>query len=238
MIKIGICDDMAEEVRKQKAMVERIAERLGENMEVHVFEEGEELLQDIQTYGHMDILFLDIEMEGKSGLDIARSIRETDFQTILIFISAYDQYCKSLIEVQPFAFLDKPVTEYDLEEILKKVLRVRFAEHERFLFSYQKHRYSIPMHKTMYLESIGRKISIHCIEEHYQFNGKLNEVESEISKARIRFARIQVSYYVNLNYIKEWNYDSIKMDDGTEISISRKYRKAMKQFYMGMLERE
>ena len=63
-------------------------------------------------------------------------------------------------------------------------------------------------------------------------------MESEISKARIRFARIQVSYYVNLNYIKEWNYDSIKMDDGTEISISRKYRKAMKQFYMGMLERE
>lgn len=238
MIKIGICDDMAEEVRKQKAMVQRIAEKLGKNMEIHVFEEGEELLQEIQAYGHMDILLLDIEMEGKNGVEIAKSIRRTDYQTVLIFISAYDQYCKELIGVQPFAFLDKPVTEHDLEKVLKKVLRVKFAENDRFLFSYQKHRYSIPLHQIMYFESIGRKIRIHCAVEQYDFNGKLNAVEQEISRLGTKFARIQVSYYVNLNYIKEWNYDSIMIDDGTEIPISKRYRKMMRQYYMGMLERE
>lgn len=238
MIKIGICDDMAEEVRKQKAMVQMIAEKLGENMEIHIFEEGEELLQDIQRYGHMDILLLDIEMEGKNGLDIARSIRETDYQTVLIFISAYDQYCKKLIEVQPFAFLDKPVTEYALEKVLKKVLRVRFAGNDRFLFSYQKHRYSIPLNAIMYFESMGRKICIHCTEATYDFNGKLNDVERELTGKRTKFVRAQVSYYVNPHYVREWHYDRIIMDDGTDIPISRRYRKTMRQYYMDMLERE
>ena len=137
MIKIGICDDMAEEVRKQKAMVQRIAEKLGKNMEIHVFEEGEELLQEIQVYGHMDILLLDIEMEGKNGVEIAKSIRRTDFQTVLIFISAYDQYCKELIGVQPFAFLDKPVTERALETVRKNVLGGKFSEKDRFFFYYK-----------------------------------------------------------------------------------------------------
>ena len=120
MIRIGICDDIVEDIRKQKAMIEGIAKRHGINVDICVYEEGEELLQDIQMYGHMDILFLDIEMEGKNGIETARIIRETDYQTILIFISAYDKYCKKLIEVQPFAFLDKPVSESDLEDVFEK----------------------------------------------------------------------------------------------------------------------
>ena len=238
MIKIGICDDMVEEVRKQKAMVLRIAERLGENMEVHVFEEGEELLQEIRLYGHMDILLLDIEMEGINGLDFSRIIRETDYLTVLIVISAYDQYCKKLIEVQPFAFLDKPVTEQRLETVLRKVLHMRPAENERFTFSYQKCRHSIPLQEIMYFESMGRKIRIHLAEELYFFNGKLSDVEKELASAGVRFVRVQVSYYVNVNYIREWKYDRIIMDDGIDISISRRYRKMMSRQYMEILERD
>ena len=122
MIRVGICDDMLEETIRQKGMVERFGKRFGVNVEILIFEEGEELLQEIQTYGHIDILLLDIEMGGINGIETARIIRETDFQTVLIFISAYDQYCKEMISVQPFAFLDKPVKEKELEIVLKKVM--------------------------------------------------------------------------------------------------------------------
>ena len=238
MIRIGICDDIVEDIRKQKAMIEGIAKRHGINVDICVYEEGEELLQDIQMYGHMDILFLDIEMEGKNGIETARIIRETDYQTILIFISAYDKYCKKLIEVQPFAFLDKPVSESDLEDVFEKALRIRSAENERFLFSFNKHRYSISLHKILYFESIGRKILIHGLEEDYEFYGKLNEVEKRICICKIIFARVQISYYVNLNHIKGWDYDRIIMDNGTEIPVSKRYRKTMSQYYMEMLKRD
>lgn len=189
-------------------------------------------------YGHIDILFLDIEMEGKSGIETAEIIRETDFDTLLIFVSAYDQYCKEMIEVQPFAFVDKPVTESIIEGALRKAMRVLPAKYERFRFSCQKHRYSIPLNRIMYFESMGRKICIHCTDEEYYFYGKLNAVEKEINMLQTKFARIQISYFVNLNFIKEWNYDSVIMDNGTEIPVSKKYRKIMKQHYIALLGKE
>lgn len=235
MIRVGICDDMPEETIRQKGMVERIGKRSGMNMEILIFEEGEELLQEIQSHGHIDILLLDIEMGGINGIETARIIRESDFQTVLIFISAYDQYCKEMISVQPFAFLDKPVKEEELERVLKRVIDIKFAECERFLFFSQKHRYSIPLHQILYFESKGRQICIYCEKEKYLFYGKLNAVEKEIEKSNMKFARIHVSYFINLNHIKEWNYDSVIMDDNMEIPVSKKYRKAMKQHYMEML---
>ena len=90
LIRIGICDDIVEDIRKQKAMIEGIAKRHGINVDICVYEEGEELLQDIQMYGHMDILFLDIEMEGKNGIETARIIRETDYPVSYTHLRAHE----------------------------------------------------------------------------------------------------------------------------------------------------
>lgn len=57
-----------------------------------------------------------------------------------------------------------------------------------------------------------------------------------MAQSQIKFARVQVSYLVNLGYVKEWEFDRIVMDDGTEIFISKKYRKEMKLHYMEILE--
>lgn len=106
MIRIGVCDDMEEEIRRQKSILLRIAEKLDLEMEIRDFWSGEELLEEIENYGSFDIILLDIEMEGKDGIETARCIREKDFSTIVIFVSAHEQYCRKMLEVQPFAFLE------------------------------------------------------------------------------------------------------------------------------------
>ena len=238
MIRIGICDDMLEEIMKQKGMVERIAGKLGFNIEVQIFEEGDELLQYIQRYGHIDILLLDVAMRGKNGIETARIIRETDLQTLLIFVSAYDAYFKEMIEVQPFAFLEKPVAEKKLDKVLRRALDMTAGGNERFLFSSQKHRYSIALAEVMYFESLRRQICIHCTDDTYIFYGKLNAVEKETAGASCKFVRVHVSYIVNLSHIRKWDYDRVVMDDGEEIPISKKYRKEMKYRYIELLEKD
>lgn len=97
MIRIGICDDFREVLQVHKKMTARIMQRIGINAEIRCFLSGEELLCEIDQKGSMDILLMDMEMQGMNGVETARKIRDRDYSVILIFISLYDQYCKEMI---------------------------------------------------------------------------------------------------------------------------------------------
>ena len=86
----------------------------------------------MEQKGNMDIILLDIEMGGINGVETARQIREKDNRAILFFISCYDQYCKEIINVQPFRFIDKPVSEAELESSFKEAFKAMSQKEEIF----------------------------------------------------------------------------------------------------------
>ena len=130
MLRIGICDDLTEQLQIQEEMVRAIVCRMGLNVEIKCFQTGENLLWEIEQKGNMDILLLDVEMSGISGVETARIIREQDSRVALIFISCHAQYCKEIINVQPFRFIDKPVSEIELEHTLKDAIKVMNQKEE------------------------------------------------------------------------------------------------------------
>ncbi|MDZ7742440.1 MAG: LytTR family DNA-binding domain-containing protein [Bacteroidota bacterium] len=73
-----------------------------------------------------DIVFLDIEMPGKSGLDLAREIRDQGIETDIIFTTAFNQHAIEAFKVAAFDYLLKPVDPDKLSETLK-----RFREENR-----------------------------------------------------------------------------------------------------------
>lgn len=82
MIRIGICDDLVEQLQIQEEMVRNIVCRLGLNTEIKCFQSGEDLLWEMEQKGNMDIILLDIEMGGINGVETARRIREKDNRAI------------------------------------------------------------------------------------------------------------------------------------------------------------
>mgnify|MGYP001079400121 FL=1 len=123
MIRIGICDDLVEQLQIQEEMVRNIVCRFGLNTEIKCFQSGEDLLWEMEQKGNMDIILLDIEMGGINGVETARRIREKDNRAILFFISYYEQYCKEIINVQPFRFIDKPVSEEELDRGFREAFK-------------------------------------------------------------------------------------------------------------------
>lgn len=87
MIRIGICEDLEEELKREKVMVQEIMQELGCNVQIVCCLSGEELLCEIESRGDFDILLLDIQMNGRNGVETARIIRETDHKAVMIFIS-------------------------------------------------------------------------------------------------------------------------------------------------------
>lgn len=66
-----------------------------------------------------DLIFVDIEMPAKSGIDLVLEIHENNFYPIVIFISAYPQYAIQSIKINVFDYLLKPININDLNVTIK-----------------------------------------------------------------------------------------------------------------------
>ena len=221
MLRVAICEDVLSELQKQTQIIQSIMARLSKNVKFFCFRSGEELLMETDTTGNMDIVFLDVEMLGISGIETARILRERDSRVILIFVSCHNQYCKEMIEVQPYAFIDKPVSEEKLEKILKRVFETHLNSDDSYCFSYNKRQYNIPLNQIRFFQSD---------------NGKLEEVERNLRKANVKFLRIRKSLLVNTRFIKEYSADRVVLDNGREVEISKNYRDHVRQHYISMLK--
>lgn len=240
MIRVAICEDVFSELQMQEQIIQSIMLKLSKNIKIYCFQSGEDLLFEIDATGNMDIIFLDVEMLGISGVETARIIRERDIRVILIFISCHNQYCKEMIGVQPYAFIDKPVSEEKLEKILKQVLETRLNFCDSYCFSYNKRQYNIPLAQIRFFQSDKRIVRINTIqtnllEQEYLFYGKMEEVEKSIIETDVKFLRIRKSLLVNSQFIKEYSVDKVVLDNGQELEISKGYKSNIRRYYVSML---
>lgn len=229
MIKMGICDDFTEELQIQEEMVRRLVARFGLNVQIECFQSGEDLLLEIEQKGNMDMILLGVKLGGINGVETARRIREKDNRVILIFVSRYDQYCKEIINVQPFWYIDKPVLETELERAFQEAFKVIGQEEEIFEYTYKRVICHISINKIRYFESDKRQVKLYSTEGVSSFYKKLDEVEAQLEQMNIKFLRISKSYLVNLNYVKELRYEKVVMNDGKEFKISLKYKNKMRK---------
>lgn len=89
--------------------------------------------------------------------------------------------------------------------------------------------------KIRYFESDKREINIYSTDGIYSFYKKLDEVEMQIEKMDVKFLRISKSYLVNMNYVKEFRYEKVVMDDGKELRIGPTYKDKIRKSYLEMM---
>ena len=70
-----------------------------------------------------DVMFLDIQMPGLNGLDVARQLLEKDESPALVFVTAFDQHAIEAFKVEAVDYLLKPVDSGQLEQAIQKVRR-------------------------------------------------------------------------------------------------------------------
>ena len=109
-IKIAVCDDEVEICALLEMMLIDIFRDKGMSCEAESFYTGESLCKEFERRKY-DLIFLDIEMDGKSGIDVGRFLRdELGNETVqIVYISAKTEYAMELFEFHPMNFLVKPI---------------------------------------------------------------------------------------------------------------------------------
>ncbi len=226
MYHIGICDDDKIFCAKLEEMIYSAAESLHQKIETEVWYSGESIMWDLEKMSCPDILFLDIELYEKSGIDVGKFIRDgDDYMTHIVYVSSRQEYAMQLFRLQPLDFLIKPILQEQVREVLERSLKQRAQG--KTLFEYQKGGvfYQVPCRDILYFMSSDKKINMVVREGGDEFYGKLKDVSEKLPAG---FIMIHQSYIINSDYAAEYTYETVKMQDGSLLNISKPYRKAVR----------
>lgn len=228
MYRIGICDDDKIFCSQLEDAVYEIFKNIAADVEVEAWYSGEGLRKTLQKGGKLDLLFLDIEMMEMNGVEVGMFIRDEleDLDTHIVYISAKQNYAMQLFKVQPLDFLVKPVSAEQLQEVISRSLRRRKSEDLYFEYQKASSFCRIAIKDILYFSSMDKKVAIMKKDGPEVFYGKLKVIADQLPD---NFIMVHHSYIVNQDHVSEYTYESVCMDNGESISISRPYRKDARQ---------
>jgi two-component system LytT family response regulator len=189
-----------------------------------------------------DLVFLDIRMPGKSGLDLLAEMPEKDFE--VIFVTAHNEYLLQALQFSAVDYLMKPVDEDRLTEAVQRVKkRVRLEKHtgqaETLLYNINKAgsplemRLCLPTLKGFTIIKLEEILYCEAQRSYTIFHLNNNKTimiskplfDYECLLAGTTFLRIHKSFLINLLHIKEYvrgEGGTVVMSNNMEIEVSRR----------------
>jgi two-component system, LytTR family, response regulator len=103
---------------------------LGQSGAVDIVGQAADGVAGLRLVGELrpDLVFLDMQMPGLTGFEVARRMLEADIRVPLVFVTAFDQYAIDAFSVNAVDYLLKPVDRERLEQTLDRVRRRRVSE--------------------------------------------------------------------------------------------------------------
>jgi two-component system, LytTR family, response regulator len=238
MIRVLIADDEA----PARGKLERwVAEQ--PDMQVAGYaEDGLVAAEGIERL-HPDVAFLDIQMPGLSGLEVAAQL-EGSSAPLIVFVTAFDEHAVKAFELNAVDYLLKP---YDKDRLLRALQRVRerlgggresrsaavamaraqTASSERLLVPEGERLQLIDSTSIEWLEAEDNYVQVHTAARRYLLRRTLQDLLMQLGEER--FVRIHKSAAVNLSAIAaltplfKGDYE-VELRNGRALRLSRRYR--------------
>ncbi len=200
--------------------------------------DGEQAMERIQEL-KPDLVFLDIQMPGCSGTEVAQSLAAPEPK--IIFCTAYDQYALEAFELSALDYLLKPVTRARLAKAIEKVrkttptdLPARSAEtlaakghsYPTRLLAKRASRYRvIPQNEVLYFAFEDGLTRLHTADQDFLMDLTITDLENRLNP-RV-FFRISRAAMINLNHVHEVSplpggYAWVTLRNKARLEVSRR----------------
>ena len=225
MFRIVICEDDLSQRELLKGFLYKVFEEIQEDLDLIEFESGEEALLEEVILKGIDIFFLDIQMNGLNGMDVARRIREFDNNVEIIFTTSVLDYVCEGYEVNAYRYMLKPIEYNIFKNNMGKCIENIIKKKNDFLTINDKSKLiKIKFDDILYIETSKRQLIIHTINGHEIIKMSIRKLEKLLNKD---FFRCHNSFIVNLEKINKIDVSDIYINNAT-IPISKHRRKQLK----------
>ena len=232
MIKVGIVDDEQKERDTLREFFHRLQKENHEEIVVQEYSDGESLMEQYDF--SCDLICLDIELGGKSGIDTAKEIRKIDENVILIFITNMAQLAIRGYEVQALDFIVKPISYYPFSIKMRSVINlVNSRKNINIVLTIPGGIQKISTDQLYYTEVNGHYLYYHTSNGIFKQKASMKELEDKLEG--LSFKRCNNCYLINLKYVDSVNKDDVQIA-GEWLKISRSRKREFLQAlanYMG-----
>jgi DNA-binding LytR/AlgR family response regulator len=206
---------------------------------------GEVLTSDSATQGlvtlqaeEVDAVFLDIQMPGLNGVELAQVLSRFRRPPAIVFVTAHEEHAVEAFEVRAVDYVLKPVRADRLAEAVRRVVDggdhapagqdlevpVELGGVTRF----------VRRSTVTYVEAQGDYARLHTATASHLLRVPLTQLETEWGSAG--FVRIHRSLLVALAHVAEVRMDggrcSVLLSDGTELGVSRRQTRELRDLYL------
>lgn len=129
-ICIHVCDDNPVAIEKAIKITKDLLNEEGLAAEIITYEDGNQFTERYKERKD-ELLILDIDMPGKSGLDILKEFEIHCKNNRVILLTAYDNLALQSLMYGPFQIVRKDLMEIDLEKAIRRFLRIRKIGNKR-----------------------------------------------------------------------------------------------------------
>lgn len=239
MLILGICDDVPKEILEIKKFI--MLYNLNKESEINIltFESGEAL----ETYciagePAIDIIFLDIYMNKKNGIETAELLRNHNWDSKIIFTTSSKEHALESFKVFPFYYLTKPFSSETFNSILEKAIKTINTERQKSFTIKTGSVVQTYLYKDIvYFESVERTINLYLSQgEKISFYSKLDDIEKQLKDKR--FLRCHKSFCVNMDFISSVENYSFKLTNKVILPITqKKFSQVKKNCYEYLLQK-
>ncbi|MDE5621052.1 MAG: LytTR family DNA-binding domain-containing protein [Ruminococcus sp.] len=215
---IAIVDDISAESDEIKEILHSIAVKQCMTSDISYFESGELFLNDFKNNA-FDIIFMDIYMNGITGMETAKEIRRTDKHCLLIFLTTSMEHMLEAFSCNDFEYIQKPVNEERVIMVITNALHILPTETQYIKFTSNRQTVRLLYSDFVATVSADHYLNItDCNNKIYKIRQTLSEFTKSLEKDS-RFLQINKGIVVNMNHIFSIEDNTCTMKNGQTFPV-------------------
>ena len=229
VVKIAICDDEEKSVALHERIVKECLQSVGIGGEITTYTQSRNLLYDItdDTFFY-DLILLDIEMPGISGMEMPQKIKGYLPNVRIIFVTSHTEYAIDAFELSIFRYVPKNNLETKLPAaVIDAAKLVELEVGQEYTIQTANRMEKIPYKDIFYIQRDGKNASIVSSTGTSKVRKSLQQVFEELDAPEFIF--IDRGYIVNIVQIMKISDSVAVLKNGEQLPISRSHLQEVKR---------
>ncbi len=229
MYRIAVCDSNVADAQELVNKIQHLALELRFECTVERFRTARGLVDAVKTNSYK-LVFLETEIGGTNGIELAKRLHFHDSETEFIFVTSHAEYALAAYSVYPVAYLLKGITKQKLYEPFLRALRREKKEAPRLVVNtVEGGETIISRDDLLYIEVFGNKLFFHCKGETVESVGSLASAMAKLPEDS--FYRSHRNFIVNLRYVQKIGHFFFGLQNGEKVTVAKnRYTEAKEVF--------